>query len=405
MWSLLWGAIGTGPWSITSSGSGTSGIINYLRALGPIFVIAIMTVILPIARRERNLSSVEVGLWGYGIISLISAIMFDLRFNQIYWALAYLGALSVGSLALRGRHPIDSIVKLNVLSWVSASVFLLVMFVFARELLFADNATSGYGIVNKYQRETGVLISRSSGFSRLAAIPAIISISYILNGRNKTLRLISIGIFVFSVFIIWFMQSRGSLVAFTFALLFIILSGRTLGKKIVTLILIGSGIIVLLLSGASGDLWDHASRSEGVEGFYTMTGRTDLWAAGWQHVLERPFFGYGPQADRFLVGQNASSALIYALLSAGIIGGILYFYSFFVCIKKLFFVTKFLGKLEVSDRNIVSISGGILIFSLFRSIPENQATVFSIDLLLQLPAMLIIIAYSRQIRRTLSFKN
>ena len=38
------------------------------------------------------------------------------------------------------------------------------------------------------------------------------------------------------------------------------------------------------------------------------------------------FFGYGSQADRFLINQNASNGLIYAISSSGIFGTIFLFF-------------------------------------------------------------------------------
>ena len=54
------------------------------------------------------------------------------------------------------------------------------------------------------------------------------------------------------------------------------------------------------------------------------SGRTELWKKSFQKFNKNKIFGYGPQADRFLLnddankyGNNVSNTIIYALLSGG----------------------------------------------------------------------------------------
>ena len=49
-------------------------------------------------------------------------------------------------------------------------------------------------------------------------------------------------------------------------------------------------------------------------------------------IFERPIFGFGSQADRYLINQTASNGLLYAINSSGIVGFI-----FFLLFQLLYF--------------------------------------------------------------------
>ncbi|AEA80510.1 hypothetical protein SAR11G3_00035 [Candidatus Pelagibacter sp. IMCC9063] len=89
-------------------------------------------------------------------------------------------------------------------------------------------------------------------------------------------------------------------------------------------------------------------------------------------------FGYGTQADRFLIQQTASNALLYAYSSAGIFGllSILFIYLryFYIFLKSI--------KVFPSSSSVFLFSYIILIVFFLRSIFESSFAVFGIDFIL-----------------------
>ena len=92
------------------------------------------------------------------------------------------------------------------------------------------------------------------------------------------------------------------------------------------------------------------------------------------------FFGYGAQADRYLINQSASNGILYALSASGLIGLIFYF------IFSLLVVFKLLGKIYYLKKdNIYNyLICLIILIILARSILESSYAVFSIDLIILL---------------------
>jgi hypothetical protein len=102
----------------------------------------------------------------------------------------------------------------------------------------------------------------------------------------------------------------------------------------------------------------------------------------WKNIIilsnQNFLFGYGTQADRFLIQQTASNALVYAYSSAGIFGllSILFIYLrySYIFLKSV--------KIFSSSSSVFLFSYTILIIFLLRSIFESSFAVFGIDFIL-----------------------
>ena len=111
----------------------------------------------------------------------------------------------------------------------------------------------------------------------------------------------------------------------------------------------------------------------------------------WQKIFyklrkDNHFFGYGAQADRFLINQSASNGLIYALSSSGIIGLIFFIsFSFMVFLKSLKKIVKF----QACKFNIY-LNSLIVFIILLRSILETSYAVFGIDLMILITSFSLI---------------
>ena len=95
---------------------------------------------------------------------------------------------------------------------------------------------------------------------------------------------------------------------------------------------------------------------------------------------ENIFFGYGAQADRYLINQSASNGILYALSASGLIG--LFFYFIF----SLLVVFKLLRKIYYLKEDAIYnyLFYLIILIILARSILESSYAVFSIDLIILL---------------------
>jgi len=133
----------------------------------------------------------------------------------------------------------------------------------------------------------------------------------------------------------------------------------------------------------------------------TTTGRTFLWKEVIKNYDFKKIFGYGPQADRFLIksdqgrwlGNNSSNAMIYSFASGGYFCLLImlmiycrgvYLLFIFIFIKKIF---------SNSSYTELKISYLFFLFFLIRSIFENSFALFSTDFILTITSITIIESY------------
>ena len=398
LWSLLWLSINTGPWNIGEFGNGLRSNIDAVRAALPLLVCAIAFVSMGSGKRTTYRSWAEKGFWMYGLVMLLACTGAQDWFDQAYWGLAFLATLAVTETGLSGTKPFEFATRLNCLSWMITIAALVILLFLARDVLYDPRTNSAYGLITRFEGTNGYTISRETGLSRMATVPAIISLVFLFSGRSWH-RLVSLVVFAASSYVIWIMQSRGALFSFAGAFLFVLLLGDRKGQKIaaglVTLLLLGAYWNSPSAKGGPADLWMHVTRDTGIAGFSDMSGRYLIWQDALQQWSQRPWFGYGPQADR-LFGFNAQNVIIYTLLCAGAVGAVFFVTAIASSWRALLSLISNLRRLPARERIMVEIAGGILVFSTFRSFPENQSGVFSVDLLLQYPAMIYLVTLARR---------
>ena len=238
-------------------------------------------------------------------------------------------------------------------------------------------------------------MARETGLSRMAVVPAIISLGFLVGGAGWR-RLISIPVLAASLYIIWIMQSRGALFSFAGALAFVAMFGnRNLRSKILIGGAIGAAGLALAASpDLANEFWMHVTRGMGLEGFSDASGRYQIFNFLLNQWTKSPL-GYGPQADR-LFGANAQNAFIYALLCGGIFGAAFFTLAMMVCWRALIALSLRARRLPERERMMFQITGALFVFATLRSLPENNAAVFSVDLLLQYPAMLYLVTLYSQ---------
>jgi O-antigen ligase len=306
---------------------------------------------------------------------------------------------------MQGNMSFARASELNRLSWLLCSAVLLTLVFVARGQLLAKTpmGTSGYGVLDRMPTVAGMAMVRATGISRMAAIPAIVGFVGIWESRGSP-RIAWLAVFVPCFYLVWVMQARGSTssLAISLALIMILLGGRArrLGWMFIFV------AILIYMSGFIQDDTIHhyylfAMRGEQGERLESMSGRDRIFREAWKKITESPLIGYGPQADRqFSEIGNAQNGPLYALLCGGVLGGIGYLGGLVASWIMLIQALRQRRRFKDSERMMLLSVTGIMAFLTMRNIPENTAALYSIDLLLQLPALVYIGELNRLLKRS-----
>ena len=251
---------------------------------------------------------------------------------------------------------------------------------------------------------------RVTGLSRMLLL--IFFLFYFINLSNPKIKFIkysSLTILFACVFFIYGMQSRGSWIGILIIIfLDIYIYKKNLKKTLTILVVIFSAIffyeINLKIKGYStkmintnelNELNELKKNQERLVSTYSTSGRTEIWTNIITIIKEdNIIFGKGPQADRSLLTKyitknkehasfivyenNASNALLYSYLCAGIIGFLILICIYINTIKLIYKNIFTIG--NFSTKNIlINFSTITLLYLLIRSIFENSFSLFSID--------------------------
>ena len=204
------------------------------------------------------------------------------------------------------------------------------------------------------------------------------------------------------------MQSRGTIVCFfisTFLIIF--LQKQFLVKKKVFLFLYFFIFPILtyqyiiyknLNNSQNGIIYSDTFKITRVLGVKTDSGRTEIWTSLFHAYNPKKIFGYGPQADRRLIGwegekayyNNASNAFVYSFVCGGYFGFVIFL---LINIRIIHYIYKsFYIKKLFNNSNLwtAQLSFIYLIFFLIREFIENSFALFSIDFLVLIISLSII---------------
>jgi O-antigen ligase len=406
-WLLLWVAINTGPESLDLNLIGTSltSFFNGVRAAFPLVVLMIWLLHI-LSRRPRTIRSLTwpEALWlYYGVVCLIAGSYADPWFKYSYWGFAYLSVFAAAEMYMHVMPTSQRAANLNILSWIFCSGLIISIIWVTRGQLLAETSTglSGYTISSRMPTVAGMPMVRPSGISRLAAVPAIVALPLIWETRGAN-RLIWIAVFVPSSYLVWVMQSRGSLSSLGLSLIVVMAMLKGTPRQ-ATVGVLATLWLIFMFGVIPGEtvhhLWKFATRGMEGQELASMSGRTRIFHEAWGAVKAAPLMGYGPQADRQMPNiDNAQNGVLYALLCGGFIGGSGYIGGLIVSWLMIFRVARHRRYLNPADRIMFVQVAGIMAFFTIRSYPENCAALFSIDLLVQLPAIIYIGELDRRLR-------
>jgi O-antigen ligase len=407
-WLLLWVGINTGPGNIDLDlieGNWT-GFFNGVRAAFPLAMLVLWFLHILIRRQStiRSFTSPEALWLYYGMVSLIASLYADPWFSYAYWGFAYLSAFAATEIFMQKSPTPERAGALNCLTWVLGSAVLLIVVWVARGQLLSETVMglSGYGLTVRMPTVAGMPMVRESGISRLAAIPAIVAFVLLWKTRGF-FRLLWTAVFASTVYLVWVMQSRGSLVSLGFALSFVMVFMEGMPRRtgiVLALILVTVFVAGFIPEETVHHLYVFALRGEQGHQLESMSGRLYIFHEAWKAIGQAPFIGYGPQADRQIptIG-NAQNGVLYALLCGGFLGGAGYLGGLVFSWVLLARALRRRHLLAPDERTTLLQVAGVLAFLTMRSFPENCAALFSVDLLLQLPAMVYLGELDRAFKR------
>ena len=383
MWLALWAAINTGPWNLSGFGAGGLATLNAIRGIAPIAVMFVSFVLLSSQKRHPRggMTAPEGLFWVYGVAMVVASLPVESWFNTAYWGFSFMAVLMVARFYVASGKPLLQIVRLNYLTWVVASIVLVLLLFFARDVLF--EAETGYGLVRKASEVAGGAMSgafrRDSGSAGLRYVLAGQWLGE-LDNCGRCVRGFRISGLVHAV--AWSLVFPGGNPGVRH-----VVHGEGAPGDRDRVVCAGSWMVP---EQTQTYVVEHATRGTGVEGLKTMSGRDRIFRNAWQAIQEQPILGYGPQADRRIIGENAQNGLLYAWLSGGLLGMLGYVGGMLAA--WWYFLKIIFGKFRMGSqaRDMLIMTGGILAFFSLRSYPENTAALFSVDLLVQLPAMVYI---------------
>ena len=439
-WFILWASINSMPGEIKYMLNGKisffNGLKNILAISFSIFSIFFLFHMF-IKRKIKKFSLILVLFFLYLNIQLIGLATTSTRdFTLDFYYLVLYGISAVSLLILIDNKKTYNILKYILLGsliflFVGYSVNLISLPIDVKFILEG----SLYGLIHPDVPIFNQAPPRITGLTRALGIISILLIIILLSKKDNFFISLSILILIFLISIfIWMGQSRGSLLCYylTSAFIIFILNNRNIYFKILLFAIItffsiiSSNLITnsyIYFNGSSKvesqltedqltedqltedqltDLLKFNKSTRVIETGHGTSGRFTLWKESLFSYDKAKLFGYGPQADRYILkdnvnkyGNNVSNALIYSFLSSGYFGALvfmaIYLYFGYIFIKFIYKYRLYKKQFILKKNNIIEVlCVGISIFLLIRSIFENSFSVFSIDFLLLIQTLFML---------------
>ncbi len=445
-WVLLIFSLNTTPIEIIYFGQSLSHSINSLRILLPLISSFIIVVIFGIylknnlfnlIQKKNLISFLLILIFIFQFIGLFTTSDRDFSFDNLYLPILGISSIIVLTLASNflKKKKLFEIFTYALLLFI-ATVTILVLYLTVKKYGFFGVILI-YNFIDPNDTFSNQVLPRITGLARMIGILNIVIIVYSIKKNLLKNKLYLFLILILST-ILFFIQSRGAILCyysvvliiiffqlkifsdklklFTIVLFFpicfhfVIMSNEKLNKTFQKNIQEQYQIKLNTTMIKSGELLDLKNNEEKEDKplFYdtnkiriynnlTSSGRTFLWKSLIINFDKKKIFGYGPQADRFLLGEglekelgygnNVSNAILYTFGSSGYFGLIIivliYFYSIFFLYYKIF-IEKILYK---KNKFFETLSIYFIIFILIRSLFENSFSYFGLDFLLFIVAI------------------
>ena len=440
LWGMIW--LGIQPGSVrdvVNPGSFTD-FLHGLRAASP-FVAAGSAVIYALVRilkrdKRRYFLFGPLALTAvYGLVGIAVSLRSPDTSAALYWASLYLTVPLILLAATLSQNPLRQVERIIQFNWLiivlGFAVFLIVglnSLDFGQALLNPLDLLKCQQAGNWFEHSSGAL--RSTGVGRFAAVTGIISFSLVWKGNLRAIWSVA---FFASLTLLLFTGARGSIVPFAVAVpvVFWLMGGKTakivagVGLVIFGSIILSTGIGGNFLSGclltettaAQVEYLGMRSPTQSVtssqtppgtdpsspqdqvgpsnteddpsdSGFYTASGRTQIWTAGWKFIKLSPVLGYGFHGDRLVLGTHMHNSVLHAMIQTGLLGTIPLVGAILWAWYLLIATLRRLDRLGPMQKTTVIQAAGMLIFLSLRSLSESTGAFFGIDWLLLGPLLL-----------------
>ncbi len=404
MWSLFWLSINTMPFEIYFFGENFIKSINSLRLVLALILSFLMIIYfaLKIFLIEKRTYLFKLDFRYYFLILFSSYLIFlifsDTR--ELNLQNTYLIILSLGTIFF--SLVLMNISEINLRCLIIVNILFLICICFITILPKYDEIIShNFNFYRTFFFLDGNLLNqvnpRVTGLSRSVSILNIFLLIVILNTKNKFLNSILLILFLFLFFVIWGMQSRGSILCFYITTLFLLMSVskfKNFQKIIFLIFLIFSNFTVdYIYKNKINQVEEIKQYSRILDN--NSSGRVDIWKYSLTNYEYENIFGYGSQGDRYFLkkyikkdkfGDNSSNAILYSFLSGGYLALLLIITIYIHLINRIkyFIFTKY------KNNVFYTFSISIIVFFFVRSLFENSFSLFSIDYLLLFSSLLYV---------------
>ena len=262
----------------------------------------------------------------YAGIGLVSSIFVSPQpIVAAYWALQYISVIVVVIAVASGSEPEAHLARFISVNWGCCAAVCLSLLAGIPLLgggTSIQTATSplgvrAYGIAK--EEVMGMAGTRNTGFGRFAGIVILVGLAKLLHDRkDKKTLFIWIPLTLAAGVALLLSQARTAWLSVLVAV--VVLLARAPTRWRVPIIMLALLALPLVwLTGFGQALMLYLARGKDVDP--TLSGRTRIWASGWQALQQSPWAGLGFWGDRYFINfQNMHNTLLDALIQSGFLG-------------------------------------------------------------------------------------
>jgi O-antigen ligase len=408
-WSLLWGSINTNHSEFFGFGRNVIQSVNSLRIILPLLFSILISIyfIYIFFTKKIKIKKIHLYFCAIGISQLIGLYLNNERiflyfdnengFDMTNINLIIFPFAVIFLFILCEYHSLKYLYKFF-FAFVFFFLILIFNFSFWPKFYNFSDLYFLYEIFNPHDKNIFEEPSiRITGLSRILAIINLFIILYFLNLKKTYFKMFLQFFIIICTTLLFFMQSRGTLLCYFVSLVFIIFiiwndKANQKTKGILLFIMTPLFLFFLINNHLQKNIKLKDISESNIRALTINTsGRVQIWSFTLKNYEYKKIFGYGPNGDRFFLkdfdkkkefGDNASNNLIYCFISGGIVSLFfltLVFFNFLLILKK--FIKK---KTENLNKSlfIENLSIVCLIYFSTRSIFENSFGIFSVDFLI-----------------------
>ena len=427
LWLSLWLSIGSNFYQLDN--------LNYIAFISILRIVLVSSLIIIsfiiIFFIKKKFNKLLYLIYFYLFLQIIGLLQTDGNNSNINnWYLIFLAAGTLNVLIITNSVQKTYFNQLLLISCVITGFYCLIIIIPKIIEIYNHLKTSpiislyGYIDINEVNF-MGIGLPRVTGLARLLAIFNLFLILK-LNFNNKLKTSLLLLLITVITFLIWSIQSRAVIICFyTCAILIIIFFNKFSNFNKFLFFLLILILPITMLNNFNqfiymNNLEQKSATIETIETTkkmeiethriikFTTSGRIDLWMEALNYYELKKFFGYGAQADRFLLtkarddlkikggyGTNISNTILYAFLSGGYLAIIIFIY---IYAKTINFIYLFFSKKKnyIKINTSIKLAIIILVFFFIRSLIENSFALFSVDFLLFINSVLIIEKYYKK---------